>query len=181
MLFYRVKGEKMYKSELIAKAAKVLSENNVRKPVHVDKRVLKIIDATYNNEDISGQVSIKPKDKMVKYTFDDVANILEAIIVSIQDAIQHGESVAIKGLGNFSVVWRNPRRVKHPDTGEWVEIEGRYAPKFSMGQPLINAARVFMLSSENNPSGFSMPDPVYDKFETPDEEYEDGDEINGDA
>lgn len=169
----------MYKNELIAKAARLLSENNIRKPVHIDKRALKIIDATYKDEDISGQVIIKPKDKMVRYTADDVANILEAVIVSIQDSIQHGESVAIKGLGNFSVVWRNPRRVRRPDTGEWVDIDGRYSAKFSIGQPIQNAARVFTMSKRDNPKGFEMPDPIYDQFEIPDEEYEDGEVLNG--
>lgn len=168
----------MFKNELIAKAARVLSDNDVRKPVHVDKRVLKIMDVTHNSEDISGQIQIKPKDKMVKYTADDVANVLEAVIVCVQDAIQHGEGVAIKGLGNFSVVWRAPRKVRRPDTGEWCDIPGRYAPKFSIGQPLLNAARVYTLSSQNNPEGFDMPAPVYDQFETPDDD-EIGGELDG--
>lgn len=169
----------MYKIELIANAAKLLAQNDVRKPVHVDKRVLKIMDVTRTSEDISGQVTIKPKDKMVRYTADDVANILEAIIVCIQDAVQHGEGVAIKGLGNFSVVWRNPRRVRRPDTGEWVDISGRYAAKFTVGQQLQNAARLYTLSKENNPSGFQMPDPIYDQFEGPDDDFEDGDVLDG--
>lgn len=169
----------MFKNELIAKVARVLSENNIRKPVHIDKRVLRIMDVTYKDEALSGQVHIKPKDKLVKYTAEDVSNILEGIIACVQDSLQHGESVAIKGLGNFNIVWRNPRRVRRLDNGEMIDIPGRYAPKFSFSQNLLEAAKIYTLSKENNPVGFEIPDPVYDQFEFPDDE--DGDEVNDNA
>lgn len=170
----------MFKHELIAKITKVLSDNDVRKPVHIDKRILKIVDATYADETTSGSITIKPKDKMVRYTNDDVANILEALIILVQDSMSRGENVAIKGLGIFSVAWRNPKRIRRPDTREWVDIPGRYVPKFTIGAPLRDAARLYTLSKQANPVGFEMPDPVYDQFEFPeDDEFEDGDELDG--
>lgn len=167
----------MQKHELIAAVANALKDNNIKKQVHIDRRILKIVDATYAEEETSGRILIKPRDKAVKYTNEDVANVLEGIIAVILDGVKRGEGTAIKGLGSFSLVYRAPKRVKNVLNGEIVDIPGRHVVKFTPGMDLREAANVYTLSQEYNPEGFRMPDPIYDQFEHP--EDEDGDEVDG--
>ena len=167
----------MQKHELIARVANVLRENNIRKQVHMDKRILKIVDATYAEEETSGRIVIKPRSKMAKYTNDDVANILEGVIAVILDGIRHGEGTAIKGLGNFSVYYRAPKKVRNINNGEMIDVPERYIVKFLPGLDMREAANMYTLSRINNPEGFKIPDPIYDQFEEPDDE--DGDDVDG--
>ncbi len=160
----------MNKQEMVASVARVLARNKVKKLVHTDKRVLKITDITYKEETNSGQISIKPRDKMVKYTADDVSNILDGIIAVLTDAISHGESVSISGIGKFSVQRKAPRKMRRPDNGELIEIPERYVVKVLPSLALREAASHYGLAKANNPQGFIMPDPIYDQFETPDED-----------
>lgn len=164
----------MNKSELIAKAARLLDEHDMRKPVHLDRRVYEIVDTTSTTREVmEGKIVIQPRDKNVRYTQDDVTNILEMIIYVVQDELAHGGSVSMKGLGTFDLVWRQPRSTKIPGTEQWVDIPGRFVPKFHANSGLRNAAQIYTMSMQNNPVGFQMPDPVYDQFEQPDEEYDD--------
>lgn len=162
----------MNKTELIKLTAKVLGRNNIRKSVHVEKRKLKITDITYKEETDSGFISVAPKDKMVKYTADDVSNILEAILAVVQDTLAHGESVYIRGLGTFHLKYKPPRKIRRPDTGEWIDVEERYAPKFIIGSPIRNAAVQYSASLKNNPEGLKVPDPIYDRYESPDDDVD---------
>lgn len=167
----------MQKHELIAMVANVLKDNNIRKQVHIDKRVLKIVDATYAEEETSGRIVIKPRSKMVRYTNEDVANVLEGVIAVIMDGIRHGEGTAIKGLGNFALTYRAPKRVRNVNNGEIIDIPGRHVVKFTPGLDLREAANVYTLSKEHDPEGFKMPDPIYDQFEYPDDEN--GGDVDG--
>lgn len=171
----------MNKAELVQGAARVLADNNARKNVHLEKRVLKITDVTYKDEVNAGCVSVKAKDKLVKYTIDDVAVIFEAIIAVIGDAIAHGETISINGLGKFYLKHRPARRMKRPDNGQWVDLPERYVPKITPGFNLRDAAAIYSMSMQNNPEGLILPDPIYDQFEFPDEEPEGGEEISGNA
>lgn len=170
----------MNKAELVQSAARVLFDNNARKNVHVEKRVLKITDVTYKEEIDAGRVSVKAKDKLVRYTIDDVAVIFEAILVVIQDALSHGESVTINGLGKFYLKHRRARKMKRPDNGEWVDVPEKYVPKVTPGFGLREAAAIYAMSLENNPEGLILPEPIYDQFEFPDDDIEEeGDELDG--
>lgn len=170
----------MNKSELVQSAARTLYDNNARKNVHIEKRVLKITDVTYKEEIDAGRVSVKAKDKLVRYTIDDVAVILEAILAVIQDTLSRGEAVNISGLGKFYLKHRQARKMRRPDNGEWVDVPERYVPKVTPGFRLREAADLYEMSLKNNPDGLILPDPIYDQFEFPDEEAEEeGDEIDG--
>ena len=59
----------MQKHELIAKAANVLRENNIKKQVHIDKRILKFTDITYK----SG--SVKSSQTYYRINLQDIKNI----------------------------------------------------------------------------------------------------------
>lgn len=132
----------MNKKELSSRVAEVLRANNIRKPVSVKKHTFHIVDEDGNTADFH----IKQQDKNVLYTVDDTANIIDACLAVILDAIKNGEEISIKGFGNLGLHYRAARRTKEPNTGEWCEIEARYVPKFSYGNDLRMAARLYELS-----------------------------------
>lgn len=132
----------MNKKELSSRVAEVLRANNVRKPVSVKKHTFHITDEEGNTADFH----IKQQDKNVIYTVDDTMNVIDACIAVIIDAIKNGEEISIKGFGNLGLHYRAARRTKEPISGEWCEIEARYVPKFSYGNDLRMAARLYELS-----------------------------------
>lgn len=132
----------MNKKELSSRVTEVLRANNVRKPVSVKKHTFHITDEEGNTADFH----IKQQDKNVIYTTDDTMNIIDACIAVIVDALKNGEEINIKGFGNLGLHYRAARRTKEPNTGEWCEIEARYVPKFSYGNDLRMAARLYELS-----------------------------------
>lgn len=132
----------MNKKELSSRVAEVLRANNVRKPVSVKKQTFHITDEEGNTADFH----IKQQDKNVIYTVDDTLNVIDACIAVIVDALKNGEEINIKGFGNLGLHYRAARRTKEPNTGEWCVIEARYVPKFSYGNDLRMAARLYELS-----------------------------------
>ena len=132
----------MNKKELSSRVAEVLRENNVRKPVSVKKHTFHITDEEGNTADFH----IKQQDKNVIYTVDDTMNVIDACIAVIVDALKNGEEISIKGFGNLGLHYRAARRTKEPNSGEWCEIEARYVPRFSYGNDLRMAARLYELS-----------------------------------
>ena len=132
----------MNKKELSSRVAEVLRANNIRKPVSVKKQTFHITDEDGNTADFH----IKQQDKNVLYTVDDTANVIDACIAVILDAIKNGEEISIKGFGSLGLHYRAARRTKEPNSGEWCEIEARYIPKFSYGNDLRMAARLYELS-----------------------------------
>lgn len=174
----------MNKHELTSMVKKVLDQNNARKFVHIEKRILKITDVTYKDETTAGRISVQAKDKLVKYTMEDVGVILDAIAVVIREALMHGETVNVLGLGRFFLKYRRAKKMKKPDTGEWITIPEKYVVAITPSAPLREAADIYTMSKQNNPEGFILPDPIYDQFETPDEvedepcEETEGDEVD---
>ena len=132
----------MNKKELSSRVAEVLRANNIRKPVSVKKQTFHITDEDGNTADFH----IKHQEKNVLYTVDDTANVIDACIAVILDAIKNGEEISIKGFGSLGLHYRAARRTKEPNSGEWCEIEARYIPKFSYGNDLRMAARLYELS-----------------------------------
>ena len=132
----------MNKKELSSRVAEVLRANNIRKPVSVKKQTFHITDEDGNTADFH----IKQQDKNVLYTVDDTANVIDACIAVILDAIKNGEEISIKGFGSLGLHYRAARRTKEPNSGEWCEIEARYITKFSYGNDLRMAARLYELS-----------------------------------
>ena len=141
----------MKKKELICKIAETLRENNIRKPVSIKKHSFHIADDDGNKANFH----VKQQDKLVLYTADDVANILDACMAVVVDAIKNGEEVSVRGFGTLGVHYRAARRTKEPISGEWCEIEARYVPKFEFGNDLRIAAKLYEVSIGENQNGVS--------------------------
>lgn len=132
----------MNKKDLISKAADVLRNNNIRKPVSIPKQVFHISDDEGNQKDFI----VRKTDKTVMYNVNDVGAILDACLSVVEDAIKHGEEVSIHGFGTLNVHKREARQTKHPVTKEITKVDARYVPKFSYGNNLRMAAKLYELS-----------------------------------
>ncbi len=148
----------MNRKELVRRVSKAMRENNIRKPIRVQKQVFHISDNDGNTKDFI----IKKNDTDVAFTTEDVEAIIDACIYIIQDALKHGESVSVRGFGSLGLHYRKARVTKHPNTGEFVDVNARYVPKFTPGNDLKMCAKIYELS-------------IDEKNELPPlEEYEEG-------
>lgn len=132
----------MNKKDLISKTTEVLRNNDIRKPISTPKQVFHISDDEGNQKDFI----VKKTDKGVLYNTNDVTAILEACLSVVEDAIKHGEDVSLYGFGTLGVHKREARTTKHPITRETVEVCARYVPKFTFGNNLRMAAKLYELS-----------------------------------
>jgi nucleoid DNA-binding protein len=63
----------------------------------------------------------------------DAGRAVESFVTTVQKTLKKGDDVAITGFGKFSVVKRNARTGRNPQTGAAVKIKASKAPKFSAG------------------------------------------------
>lgn len=136
----------MNRKELVRRIAGLMRTNNIRKPVSSQKQVFHISDDEGNKKDFV----VRKTDKQVLFTTDDVEAIIDSCICVIEDALKRGEEISIRGFGTLGLHHRKARATKRPDTGEWVEVEARYVPKFTFGNDLRMCAKMYELSLSEN-------------------------------
>lgn len=61
---------------------------------------------------------------------------LDAMIVSISDALKDGDQVVLVGFGTFSVKDRAARTGRNPQTGDPIDIPAAKIPNFKAGKAL---------------------------------------------
>jgi len=69
----------------------------------------------------------------------DAARAVEALLGTITEALQRGETVAVSGFGSFVTKVRAARTGRNPRTGEPVAIPASRAPAFKAGKALKDA------------------------------------------
>lgn len=146
----------MNRKELVRLASGVMRENNIRKPIYTHKQVFHISDDAGNKKDFV----IKQKDSSAMYTIDDIDAVLDACIYVIQEALKRGETITVRGFGTLGLNYRKARMTKHPATGEPVDIDAHYVPKFISGNDLKMCAKVYELSIDEKVQ--ELP-PLYDE------------------
>ena len=77
--------------------------------------------------------SIADKSGLNKTQAGDALN---AVMESIGQALEAGDSISLVGFGTFSVKDRKARIGRNPKTGETVELQGKYVPHFKPGKEL---------------------------------------------
>lgn len=132
----------MTKKDLISRVVSVLQSNGISKRVSTPKQVFHISDDEGNKKDFS----VRKTDKEVSFNSNDVAFILDACLLVVEDAIKHGEEVTLHGFGTLGLHHRAARKTKKIGTDEWIDIEARYVPKFVSGNNLKLAAKLYELS-----------------------------------
>ncbi|MBC7188216.1 MAG: HU family DNA-binding protein [Calditrichaeota bacterium] len=69
----------------------------------------------------------------------DTLAVIDGFIATVSWALQHGQSVTLRGFGTFLVADRQARRARNPVTKELVEIPARKAPYFRPAEELREA------------------------------------------
>ena len=87
-----------------------------------------------NKQDI-----IKTVAANLEVTQKDAAKYVDAVFVTIKDAMADGESVNIAGFGKFEVVEKAESKRRNPQTGETMTIAASKAPAFKSSSALKNA------------------------------------------
>ncbi|MFD1409822.1 HU family DNA-binding protein [Kroppenstedtia eburnea] len=72
-------------------------------------------------------------------TKKESAQLVEAVLDSIAEALRNGEKVSLIGFGNFEVRERAARTGRNPQTGEPIEIGASKVPAFKPGKQLKEA------------------------------------------
>lgn len=147
--------------------AAIMREHGIKKRIPAAKHTLHVTDDEGNRADFV----IKRVDTPVAYSIEDVETILKNCIVAIETALQLGENISIRGFGKLEVKYREARRTKDIETGEWIDIEGRYVPKFTYGNELRTVARLY----ENSLMEGIIPTRIDREGVIEDEEYDDTD------
>lgn len=129
----------MNRVDLLSNVSEYLYANNIKKTVSIPKQVFTI--STDGGQ--SHQFSVKPSSKEFRYTRADADVFLDAFVHVIEEAIKDGDEVSLKGFGTLGIKYRKPRYVFHPETGERIDIEGMYLPKFSFGSELRRCATIY--------------------------------------
>ena len=71
-----------------------------------------------------------------KLTKADTKKALDAFMKVTSGALKKGQRVALVGFGSFSVVKRNARTGRNPQTGKEIKIAAKKVVKFSPGADL---------------------------------------------
>ncbi|OOV87647.1 HU family DNA-binding protein [Oceanospirillum linum] len=64
---------------------------------------------------------------------------LDAMIETVSESLQKGDSVVLVGFGTFSVKERAARTGRNPQTGDPIEIKAAKVPSFKPGKALKDA------------------------------------------
>jgi DNA-binding protein HU-beta len=64
---------------------------------------------------------------------------LDAMIETVSESLQKGDSVVLVGFGTFSVKERAARTGRNPQTGAPIEIKAAKVPSFKPGKALKDA------------------------------------------
>lgn len=70
---------------------------------------------------------------------DEAEKAVNAVLATIEEALQVGEKVVFTGFGSFDVAERSARTGRNPQTGAELKIAASKAPRFKAGKGLKNA------------------------------------------
>jgi DNA-binding protein HU-beta len=89
-----------------------------------------------NKTDLIKQVAIQSE-----LTKPQASLAVDAVLESIQQALQNGDSVQLIGFGTFEVRERAAREGRNPHTGEALTIPASKVPAFKAGKALKEAVK----------------------------------------
>ena len=73
------------------------------------------------------------------FTKKDAEVAINALLQSVQEALEKGEKVQLIGFGTFETRNRKAREGRNPRTGETMKIAESVVPKFKPGKALKDA------------------------------------------
>ena len=87
-----------------------------------------------NKEELVQEIS-----KKAKVTQKDAAEVLSALISTIETSVSKGQKVTLVGFGTFESRKRAARVGRNPQTGKELKIPARTVPAFSAGKKFKTA------------------------------------------
>lgn len=129
----------MNKTKLCQAVAAALRENNIKKHVHVPKTTFKLIDP----DGTSRNLDLRPSDRDVNFTQDDVEYFIDALIYTIKEALKRGETIQIQGVGSIGLKLYKGRNINDVITGEIKYVEPKWKVKPLVGKELRRCAEYF--------------------------------------
>ena len=75
----------------------------------------------------------------IDMTKSDASIVVSTMVDSMIDGLVKSGKLALSGLGTFSVVTRNARVARNPQTGEPVDVPAKKVVKFKMSSKLKEA------------------------------------------
>lgn len=131
----------MYKKDLVAAITQKLRDENKRKSVHLKKTIFHITDEDGNEADFA----VRQQDKQVIYTNEDVANMLDALMDVVVEAIKDGETIELRGFGTLGLFRRAARKMRNVHTGDFFDLPSQDSIKFQPGYALRMAVKLHNL------------------------------------
>lgn len=89
-----------------------------------------------NKKELIQKVAIETGLKRTKASL-----AVDAVLASIQQALQKGDNVQLIGFGTFEVRERSAREGRNLQTGEFITIPARKVPAFKAGKALKAALK----------------------------------------
>ena len=74
--------------------------------------------------------------KQTLLTAKDVELAVKTVVEQMSETLSTGGRIEIRGVGSFSLHYREPRVGRNPKTGEAVTLAGKYVPHFKPGKEL---------------------------------------------
>jgi len=71
----------------------------------------------------------------------DSKRALEAVMCATTSALKKGDRVSLVGFGSFSVIKKNARTGRNPQTGKEIQIPAKNVVKFKAGSDLADAVK----------------------------------------
>ena len=87
-----------------------------------------------NKEELVQEVA-----KTAKVTQKEAAEVLAAMIETVQTAVAKGNKVTLVGFGTFEARKRAARTGRNPQTGKEIKIAAKTVPAFSAGKKFKEA------------------------------------------
>ena len=79
------------------------------------------------------------KVAMVVSSKKEAQEAVDCVFSSITDALKEKQTVTLIGFGTFKVNNRKARIGRNPQTGEEIQIQAKWVPKFAAGKALKDA------------------------------------------
>ena len=86
-------------------------------------------------------------ERQPQLSHKDIELAVKTMIEHMSQVLATGSRIEIRGFGNFSLHYREPRMGRNPKTGETVQLPGKYVPHFKPGKELRERVNQSLISS----------------------------------
>ena len=119
---------------------------------------------------------VKEIAKDVGCTQKKASEILSVLLSSIKSALAKEGCLSLRKFGRFYLTTLKPRKIKHPRTGQYIQVGKKKVIRFKCSKLTEDELNVFGWSCDD-PHNQKILDAIYDLIEDSEIEDEDEDEM----